>query len=88
MGMGDKPIPYVPHYEPIYDDVLRKMFSSSIMRSCPDEAVIKRYGTGGKAMVSVYVCKHCKHSAKHPQMGAWYCGLEQDLQSGAKSNMG
>ena len=85
MGMGDKPIPYVPRYESVYDDVLRKMFSSSIMRSCPNEAVIKRYGTGGKAMVSIYVCKRCTHCVKYKWHGGIGCGLEQRVSAGKKS---
>lgn len=86
--MGDKKIPYVPSYEPIYDDVLHKMFAPVLMRKCPSEAVIRRYGTGGIANVSIYVCKKCIYGQKHKMMGAWYCGLEQNLQAGAKSNMG
>lgn len=88
MGMGDRKIPYVPSYEPIFDDVLRKTFAPVLMRKCPNEAVIRRYGTGGIANVSIYVCKKCAYGHKHKMMGAWYCGLEQDLQAGAKSNMG
>lgn len=86
--MGDKKIPYVPSYEPIIDDVLLKKFAPVLMRKCPSEAVIRRYGTGGIANVSIYVCKKCAYGHKHKMMGAWYCGLEQDLQAGAKSNMG
>ena len=87
MGMGDKKIPYVPSYKPIMDDVLRKRFAPVLMRKCPSEAVIRRYGTGGVANVSIYVCKHCTHSVKHPQIGAWYCGLEQGIQAGTKNGL-
>ena len=85
MGMGDKKIPYVPHYDPIYDDVLQRRFSSSIMRSCPNEAVIRKYGTGGKAMVSIYVCKKCKLHTEFKMHGGIGCGLEQRVSAGKKS---
>lgn len=76
MGMGDKQIPFTPSYEPVFDDVLHRMFAPILMRECPNEAVIRRYGTGGKANVSIYVCKKCRYGIKHRDMGAWNCGLE------------
>lgn len=86
--MGDKKIPYVPSYEPIFDDILRKTFAPVLMRKCPNEAVIKRYGTGGIANVSIYVCKKCRYGIKHEMMGAWSCGLEQGVSAGTQSNVG
>lgn len=76
MGAGDRQIPFTPSYEPVFDDVLHRMFAPILMRECPNEAVIRRYGTGGKANVSIYVCKKCRYGIKHEMMGAWYCGLE------------
>lgn len=59
-------------YEPIYDDVLGKYFDPCCMRSCPEPHVIKRYGTGSKANVSVYVCRKCKY---HEDM-RWFGGVK------------
>ena len=84
MGMGDKKIPYVPSYEPIFDDVLHRRFAPVTMRSCPDEAVIRMYGTGGKAMVSIYVCKRCKNKITFQFHGGIGCGLETRVSAGKK----
>ena len=61
-------------YEPVYDDVLGKYFDPCCMRPCPEPHVIKRYGTGGKANVSVYVCKKCRYVKTYRWHGGVSCG--------------
>ena len=61
MGIGDKKEPFHPKYHPVRDDVIGKSFTPICMRSCPHPAVIKRFGVGGVANVSVYTCRKCKH---------------------------
>ena len=88
MGQGDKKIPYVPPYEPVYDDVLRLKFASVLMRKCPNEKVIERYGTGGVANVSIYVCYRCKYARRYRFHGGIGCsyGLEKRISSKKKNN--
>ncbi len=76
MGSGDKKPPYEPKYAPIMDDVLGKMFSPGCVRSCPHPGVVSKYGIGGKANVSVYVCRKCRYVVKHKWMGGVSCGYE------------
>ena len=76
MGMGDRKPPYEPKYAPIMDDVLGKMFSPGCVRSCPHPGVVIKYGIGGKANVSVYVCRKCRYVVKHKWMGGVSCGYE------------
>lgn len=64
-------------YEPIYDDVLGKYFDPCCMRSCPEPHVIKRYGTGSKANVSVYVCRKCKYHEEMKWFGGVKCGYKE-----------
>lgn len=84
MGMGDKRPQYQPSYEPVRDDVIGKMFSAGCVRSCPEPHVIKRYGIGGKANVSVYTCKKCRYHADHKWHGGVSCtyGLEERVPPG------
>ena len=81
--MGDKPIPYTPKYEPVRDDVSGKVFGSGMMRKCPEPHVIKRYGVGGEANVSVWTCRRCKWKKEFKWHGGLACGygLEQQLPS-------
>lgn len=74
MGMGDTPIKYTPSYKPIRDDVIGKSFASCMIRSCPEPNVIKRYGTGGKANVSVWTCKKCRYAVRYKFHGGVSCG--------------
>lgn len=64
MGAGDQKVQFTPSYEPILDDVIGKLFSPGCVRSCPHPKVIKRYGVGGKANVSVYTCRKCQYVEK------------------------
>ena len=77
MGAGDKQAPFDPSYEPILDDVIGKMFSPGCVRLCPHPSVINRYGTGGKANVSVYTCRKCRYVVKHEMFGGVSCGYTQ-----------
>ena len=87
MGMGDKPEPYREKHNSIRDDVMGREFAACLMRPCPHPWVIKRYGTGGVANVSMYTCRKCKYHREHPLHFGVSCayGLEQDIQPGAKS---
>lgn len=78
MGMGDRKVAYQPEYEPVRDDVLGLMFSPGCVRSCPEPHVIKRFGVGGVANVSVWTCKKCRYVVKHPMMGGVSCGYKED----------
>ena len=79
MGMGDKKVPYSPPYEPIRDDVCGKMFRSDMVRQCPEPHVVKKYGVGGVANVSVWTCRRCKHRVEFKWQGGIACGLEKGL---------
>jgi hypothetical protein len=74
MGMGDSKPRFEPKYKPIRDDVLGKEFYAGCMRSCPHPKVIERYGVGGKANVSVYVCRKCRHHIDEKWFGGVRCG--------------
>jgi hypothetical protein len=74
VGMGDKPKQFEPKYEPIRDDVLGKLFTPGAVRSCPEPHVIKRYGTGGVANVSVYTCRKCRYVKTYKWHGGVSCG--------------
>jgi hypothetical protein len=76
VGQGDKPKQFEPKYKPIRDDVLGKSFAPCCMRSCPEPHVIKRYGTGGQANVSVYVCRKCRYHEDMKWFGGVKCGYE------------
>lgn len=74
VGMGDKKIPYTPSYEPVRDDVIGKTFTNGAVRSCPEPHVIKRYGVGGVANVSVYTCRKCRYVKNYKYHGGVSCG--------------
>ena len=74
MGMGDKKAPYTPSYEPVRDDVIGKMFGAGMVRSCPEPHVIKRYGVGGIANVSVWTCRKCRYVQTYKWHGGVSCG--------------
>ena len=76
MGMGDVKEPYVPRYGSVRCDVSGLMFASCMVRDCKDPAVIKRYGTGGVAKVSVYVCRKCRHAIHYKFHGGLGCELD------------
>ena len=88
MGMGDRPKTYAPPYAPTLCNVTGKMFAQVCMRECKEPHVVEIYGIGGKAMVSVYVCRKCKYKVTTPFCGALGCGygLEQVVQERARSN--
>ena len=76
MGMGDRPKAFSPSYATIRDDVIGKPFSVCMMRSCPEPHVIKRYGAGGVANVSVYVCRKCRYRKEYELHGGVSCTYE------------
>ena len=84
MGMGDRfkqKAPYSPTNGSTRCDVTGKTFSSSLIRKCNDEAVIRRYGTGGVCNVSVWVCTRCKHAIRYKFHGGLGCELDRQLQA-------
>ena len=84
IGQGDKPKSFRPSYAPVLCNVTGKMYSPCCVKECKEPHVVERYGIGGKAMVSIYVCRKCKHKVKTPFCGALGCGygLEQRVQEG------
>lgn len=83
MGMGDRRPAFEPSYEPIRDDVAGKMFSPGSIRQCPEPHVIKRFGVGGIANVSVYTCRKCKFHKDYQHHGGVGCtyGLGEGIQT-------
>lgn len=82
--MGDKRKPFEPNHTRIYDDVLHQTFPQCCMRECPHPSVIKRYGVGGVANVSLYVCKKCKFSETydfHGGVGCTYGRVDEGVQA-------
>ncbi len=84
MGMGDSKKPYEPVHGKVLDVVLNLQFADCAVRECPHPGVIKRYGTGGIATVSIYTCKKCKFSEKAQWYGGWRCGYGMGLSPGEK----
>lgn len=82
MGMGDKPKQFESPGVPIRDDVIGKSFAPCAVRSCPEPHVIKKYGLGGVANVSVYTCKRCKYRIEQKNTSGLGCnyGLGQGIQ--------
>lgn len=76
MGMGDQPIPYEPKHYKVRDDVIGKTFASCATRSCPHPGVVKRYGTGGVANVSVWTCRKCRYVTRSKFGELLGCGYE------------
>ena len=79
MGMGDIKRPYKPTYGKVRCDVSGYMFSPISVRECKDPNVIKRYGTGGKANVCVWVCAKCKHAVRYQFHGGLGCELDRNV---------
>ena len=73
MEMSDKPKAFAPHHNTVRDDVIGKAFADCLMRQCPHPSVIKRYGTGGVAMVSVYTCRKCRYCKEYELHGGVSC---------------
>lgn len=78
MGMGDKKKPLDIKYEPIRDDVNGKMFSPGCVRSCLEPHVIKRFGIGGVANVSVYTCRKCRYHEDMKLFGGVRCKYDSE----------
>lgn len=77
MGMSDKPKPFNPFYKAVRDDVNGKYFADCLVRSCPHPSVIKKYGTGGVANVSVYTCRKCRHKKEYQFHGGVSCAYDE-----------
>ena len=73
MGMGDKKKPQTTQHEPIRDDVIGRRFYYGMVRSCPEPHVIKRFGVGGVANVSVYTCRKCRYHEDMKLFGGVKC---------------
>lgn len=64
-------------YKPIRDDVIGKQFYYGMVRSCPEPHVIRRFGIGGVANVSVYTCRKCRYHEDTKWFGGVKCIYEQ-----------
>ena len=86
--MGDKAKTFSPSYAPVLCNVTGKMYSPCCVKECKEPHVVERYGIGGKANVSIYVCRKCKYKVTTPFCGALGCGygLEQRVQEGEQGN--
>lgn len=73
MGLGDEKRNINPSYAPIVDDVIGKRFAPVCMRSCPHPKVIEKYGVGGVANVSVWVCRKCRYHKNMEMFGGVKC---------------
>ena len=73
--MGEKK-PLDQKYEPIRDDVNGKLFSPGCVRQCPEPHVIKKFGVGGVANVSVWVCRKCRYHVDMKWFGGVRCGYK------------
>lgn len=73
MGMGDQRKPFEPNHARIYDDVLHLTFPKICMRECPHPQVIKQFGVGGVANVSLYVCRKCRYRETYEGYGGVGC---------------
>ena len=84
--MNDQKKPFVPPDEPIRDDVIGKRFASCAMRSCPEPHVIRKYGVGGVANVSIYTCRRCKYRIEQKNFFGLGCsyGLGESVSAGTK----
>ena len=78
MGMGDSKPRFEKKYKSIRDDVLGKEFYAGCMRACPHPKVIERYGVGGEANVSVYVCRKCRYHTEFKLHGGVGCGYKEE----------
>ena len=87
MGQGDKEKHFTPPHRAVRDDVVGKEFAACCVRPCPHPKVIKKFGTGGVANVSVYTCRRCLFAKQHPLAFGVICSyeLENGVPTGAKS---
>lgn len=67
---------------PTRDDVNGRVFADCMMRSCPEPHVIKRFGVGGIANVSVYTCRKCRNHTEFKFHGGVGCGLDERIHAG------
>lgn len=88
MGQGDKKAPYEPERGRKRCDVTGRMFPSTCVRQCHNEAVCKRYGVGGICNVCIYICMQCRHAIKYEFFGGVGCELEQNIQKSSAGNVG
>ena len=74
MGQGDQKPKYTPSHHTSYCAVTRQYYPDISMRTCPHEAVQRKYGAGCK--VSVYVCQKCQYGVKHPLFNGYQCSYK------------
>ncbi len=65
-------------------DVSGLRFSTRAIMECHEPHLVRRYGTGGVAHVSVWVCKKCRYAETYELHGGISCGLDK-LQTREKS---
>ena len=59
------------------DDVRGELFPDTIIRECPHAAVIKRFGSNGKARVSLFTCQKCNCAVHYDMHGGISCGYRE-----------
>lgn len=65
----------------VRDDVIGRRFPRESIRACPHPAVIKKYGTGGIAKVSIWTCKRCQYGLQSKFGDLVGCGYELGLSA-------
>lgn len=79
--MGDIKQPFEPNHYKVRDEVIGKSFPTVSVRPCPHPNVIKRYGVGGVANVSVWTCQKCRFGMRSKYGGLWGCDYELELSA-------
>ena len=85
--MGDVKPPFRPEHGRVRDDVIGREFAACAMRSCPHPTVIRKFGLGGVANVSVWTCKRCRFHTEFPLHFGIGCnyGLDEGIHPGTES---
>ena len=64
-------------YAPVRDDISGKLYNPCCVRQCPEPHVVKKFGVGGVANVTVYTCRKCKYVITYKWFGGVSCGYEK-----------
>ena len=63
-------------------DVTGREYHSCMVRECFHPQVLRRYGKNGKANVSIYVCRKCRHKVTVPDCGMLGCSYNRSSDIG------
>lgn len=61
-----------------FDVVCKKAFAESMMRECPHETVIRKFGL--HPTVSIYTCKKCKYQIRYEFHGGIGCSYKKQRE--------